>query len=264
MKIPRNFINTVGSIRTELDYWSHKPRRVLFDHLPKCAGTTITQFLMTHYPNRYIFDTNRSANVESVKYFKGLPENTRFRYRLISGHLSHQLMDYVHPDTIASTVFREPIDRIISHYYYVKRTKQHYLHDWVMRDQVELRDYCYSPPTIELRNWYTTHYSGLEVEEAERLGPEAVQHAFSIIKEKYRLVGFQDDLPSFMNRLTDMVCLSKPFKNIKRNKTKGRSGVEELSDVTREYIGNINFLDVQLYAMLKEQLGYQAKVTRSR
>lgn len=254
MKINRQLSNAVKFIGIELDYCRQKPQRILFDHLPKCAGTTVTEYLILHFPHRYIFNTNRKANTESVRIFKELPQRTRYSYQLIIGHLSHHMLDYVHPDTIAATVFRDPVDRIISHYYYVKRTKEHYLHQWVVGNGIQLVDYCCSPPTIELRNWYTTHYSGLDIQEAEGKGEESVYRALRAITQKYKLVGFQDDLPSFIHKLKDMARLSKPFDNKKRNMTKGRSGIEDISNTIRGQIANINFLDVQLYSMLKEQV----------
>jgi len=245
----------VKSVPNELAYRINKPRRVLFDHLPKCAGSTITEYLEMHYPRRFVFKTNGWPPSESVKAFQSLPEGSRHRYHLVTGHLTHELLDYVHPDTITFTIFREPVDRIVSHYFFVKQDKQHHLHDRVMKSSIQLEDYASSGLSPELRNWYTTHFTGLSIEEVEMEPGESVRRAAQVISERYDIVGFQDDLPAVMHNLSYAAHLYKPFDNQVRNKTIKRIGLGEVPENVRKAIAEVNFLDVKLYALLKARGG---------
>jgi hypothetical protein len=50
------------------------------------------------------------------------------------------------------TLFRDPVERIISHYEFVLRTPKHYLHDEVTSNNYTLLDYALSDLSIELDN----------------------------------------------------------------------------------------------------------------
>lgn len=239
--------------RSEITYFMHKPRRILFDHVPKCAGTTITEYLLQNYSWRVAFLMHGGQPTESVKKFQSLPQDRRYSYSLISGHLAHELLDYVHPETIKCTLLREPVDRIVSHYFYVKRRKEHYLHDQIVQSNMQLEDYASSAHSIELRNYYTTHFTGMSIEEAENQPEESVKRAADVILKKYDIVGFQDDVPSFLHRLRDAAYLQKPYENSVENKTSGRIGVREISDTAREAISRTNFLDIELYKALRSE-----------
>lgn len=233
----------------------HRPQRVLFDHLPKCAGTTIGMYLLLHYPQQLVFRTNGADPSESIKQFQSLSQGARYRYHLIIGHGANELLDYIHPDTITLTVLRDPVDRIISHYFYVKQKKEHYLHDWVVSSDVQLEEYVAAEHSTELRNWYTTHFTGLSIEEAEREPEESIRRAAQVISTRYRMIGFQDDLPGLMSRLRDVARLHRPFDNKVRYETSKRIGLQEVPEKVRKAISEVNFLDVKLYALLRANMG---------
>jgi len=245
----------IKSVQENLAYYIHRPRRVLFDHLPKCAGTTIIEFLLKQYPRRLVYNTNYLQHAESVNKFKSLSKKSRYRYHLIVGHLTNDLLDYVHPDTIKMTIFRDPVDRVISYYFFVKQQKQHYLHDRVVKSNMRLEDFASSFLSVEMRNWYTTHFTGLSIEQAESNPKESLRRAVKIISKKYGIIGFQDDLPAVTNKLITSAHLYKKFDNQVLNKTRKRIEIEEVPENTKKTITEVNFLDIKLYALLKTDEG---------
>ena len=64
----------VNSMRREPNYQLRRAKRVLFDHLPKCAGTTLHRYLSASYPERLIFASHERQHQESVKHFQSLPQ----------------------------------------------------------------------------------------------------------------------------------------------------------------------------------------------
>lgn len=50
-----------------------------------------------------------------------MPQSQRHRYRLITGHLTDDLLSDVHPDMIRITVLRDPVERIVSYYWHYRR-----------------------------------------------------------------------------------------------------------------------------------------------
>lgn len=228
-----------------------KPRRVLFDHLPKCGGSTVTKYLYKQYRSHQIFQINGRRPHDSVVEFCSLPEKIRHQYRLILGHLAHELLDEVHADTISITILREPIDRIISHYYYVLRDTGHYLHQKVIDQNMDLKAYVTSGLSFELCNWYTTHFSGWKFDQAKADPERAVQIAFDTIEQRYDLVGFLDNLEELMNQLKNLARYKVRFENDLFNKTSDRPSREEIDPSTIELIRKSNAIDIELYSRLK-------------
>lgn len=224
-----------------------KPRRVLFDHLPKCGGSSLGQYLESHYPRRTIFTTNGSRPKDSIGFFKGLPEKDRYGFRLIKGHLTNELFDYVHPECVKVTVLRDPVERMISHYFYAKRTPKHYLYSELNNSRMSLECYITSNLSGELRNWYTTHFSGLSVSLAEKAPQEAISKAADTLLGRYDVIGFLDEFQLFIEQLRDEARLSYEYRGDRVNVGRERPEVDQIPQSAIHKIEQVNQLDVVLY-----------------
>ena len=227
-----------------------KQKPVIFDHLPKCGGSSINKYLISAFPSRYTYTTNGASSSDSVKEFKDLPAKRRHKIKLIYGHLANELFDFVHPDSVRATIFRNPIDRIVSHYYYVKRAKNNYLHKRVEDENIQLDDYCYRNLSGELENWYVSHFSGLDIHEVQKNPEKSVELAYSNIVGKFHVIGFQDDISSFIEELKQYAKINTQYKNEIVNKTKNRKKVKDIDQGTIERISKKNSLDLELFKKL--------------
>ena len=256
-RIDKIMRKTKQSLKRELLYCSPKsrPRKILFDHLPKCGGSTINAYLEEHYPKRKTFSMDSTHPAESIKRFTDLPERTRYGYELVKGHFAHELVDYVHPDCLKATVFREPVDRIISHYFFVRRTPEHYLHSRILETDMSLEEYATSNLSDELRNWYVTHFTGLGIQDAERNPEQSVTRALEVILQQYDIIGFLDDFPAFAETLRTQANLRYAFRNKRVNVTTNRPDIREISESTIRKIRETNHLDIVLYSKLREARG---------
>ena len=232
-----------------------RPRKILFDHLPKCGGSSLNVYLEAHYPKRKTFSINGINPTASVDDFKNLPQRKRYGYDLVKGHLAHKLLDYVHPECLKVTVFREPVERIISHYYYAKRTPAHYLYSKIHSSEMSLEDYATSGLSGELRNWYTTHFSGLTVDDAERTPEEAVTKAVDVVLNRYDIIGFLDDFSSFAESLRTQANLRHEYKNNKVNVTQDRPSTNDVAQSVIIKIKQVNHLDIALYKKIRDAIG---------
>lgn len=154
--------------------------KLLFDHIPKTGGQSIISVLNEQFACIYplVGRDNTCAD-----YFKTLPSNARYSYNCIYGHGAHQLIPYVHPETIIATVVRQPVERVISYYRYAKADPGHPCHQQALNQSlIQFVETC---PGTETRNHY--HYT---------LGPSA-----SVIRQKYHHIGFTHDITSFMHSL---------------------------------------------------------------
>ncbi len=242
----------ITKIKSEYNYFRIKPRPIIFDHIHKCGGTTVNTFFRNYYPSRLTFGT--SVTIANVNKFKKYSKKKRNHYKLVTGHLANLLVDYVRQDAIAVIVFREPIDRIVSHYYYVKRRKAHDLHKQVLNNTVSLKDYCSKIDNEELGNFYVKRYSGLNKEEIENFPENAIKLAFDNIINKYDHVGFQDKIPEFMDKLIETVNIPKgSYKDKVINNTFNRVSIEDMDVETINAIREYNSLDIELYDKLRER-----------
>ena len=128
---------------------------------------------------------------------------------MVLGHSTHELLDFVHPDTVTVTVLRNPIDRIVSHYYHVREDAHHCLHKRVVDSGLSLEDYVKQRISGELQNWYTTHFAGLTVSEVEENPERCSSKCRKSSLHSYDVVGFQDDFEAAVKELPEC-CKTKP------------------------------------------------------
>jgi hypothetical protein len=226
-------------------------RRLLFEHLPKCAGTSVSLYLARQYWPHHAFATEGGAPMESVSQFARMPERQRFQFRLISGHCAHHLRAVVHPDTVKVTILRDPIERLISHYFYVKRSPAHYLHHAVMESGMSLSDYVTSDLSDELRNYFVSQFSGLSWREAEQHPSEAVQRAHAVLRDEYAVVGTVSELGSAMERIRRLADISEPFPGVAHNETPERPSTSQVEPAALAAIQERNALDIELYERVR-------------
>ncbi len=232
-----------------------KPRRILFDHLPKCGGSSLDAYLKPHYLKRKVFSTNSSSPAVSVDEFRKFSQRERYGYDLVKGHLSNELLDYVNPECLKVTVFREPVVRIVSHYYYAKRSPAHYLHSKIHESRVTLEDYAAGNLSNELRNWYTAHFSGMAADDVEKDPEESLSRATETILKRYDVIGFLDDIESFIEALRKQANLRYEYLNMRINVTQDRPSLDNVEQSVIQKIEQVNRLDVALYRRIRNATG---------
>lgn len=247
-KMGRSLINVHKEARYLLT--PGKPCKLLFEHIPKCAGTTISSYLKQNYPDRKMYNIYGRAPSDYVAKFQQLPIQQRHNFDLVQGHLAHRLINFVHPDAIKITLFRHPVDRIISHYYYVLSNPHHYLYPKAAG--MNLAEYVSANISLELQNWYIIHFTGRTVREIQQAPLEAIHHAKEVLNENYQLIGFMEQLDDFMNQLQSLAQLPLAFQNRKLNKTIGRPRNSEIPQSTIDLIAEHNQPDIDLYHALQQ------------
>jgi len=145
------------------------------------------------------------------------------------------------------------VDRIVSHYYFAKRMPNHYLHSKIVGSRISLEEYTAANLSGELCNWYTTHFSGLTLVEAERNPEESIVKAVDACK-KYDLVGFVDRFASFVQELRKLANLRRDYRFAKLNVTENRPSVKEVPLSARKKIEEANHLDMEFYKRIRMEI----------
>ncbi len=93
---------------------SQADTRIIFLHIPKTAGQSVHEALVSAYGAEAVCP----ARVNEQLYELSIEQLNR--YRVFSGHLDWSRLDCVRGPRFAFTVLREPRDRILSFYFYLR------------------------------------------------------------------------------------------------------------------------------------------------
>jgi len=210
---------------------------------------TVDKNLIEANPSELVFTTSGSDPMYTVEIFKTLPQEIRWNFELISGHLTNELIDYVHPDTCNITMFRHPIDRVVSLFKHAIRDKSHYLYDFIKINKLTISDFE-TFPTVEFKNWYVFHFSGWTKKEINASPEKSLEVAYENILNRYKVIGFQDNMELFLNFIEKEFELKLSFKELFENKS---PMVESSLDLDAEFKSRIvkaNALDIELFDRL--------------
>ncbi len=124
-------------------------KAVIFLHLPKCGGTTLNRIIEWEYPPTRIFSIDPSFFRWSHRKVCKWPAGRLARMRVFKGHMPFGLHERLPQPATYITFLREPVERVISEYYFAK----HYvLHPQHRRMQsLTLEEYALKTPHHNLQ-----------------------------------------------------------------------------------------------------------------
>ncbi|WP_199245677.1 sulfotransferase family 2 domain-containing protein [[Phormidium] sp. ETS-05] len=135
---------------------------LIFVHIPKAAGTTLHQIIERQYPKHLTFTLDGTNPEAAIEEFKQLPEAQRMKIKVLKGHMPFGLHEFLSGPCTYITMLRDPVERVISHYYYVLRQPNHYLHQKITSQNMTLLDYVNSGISTELNNGQAILLSGID------------------------------------------------------------------------------------------------------
>ena len=246
---PTNKRSFAARLRSRIPLLAARP--VLFFHIPKCGGSTVTGYLHQQYQPKQIFQIDGQNPKQSIDEFQALSDAIRSKYRLVIGHAAHHLLDYVGDDWISMTVLRDPIDRVVSHYYYACRDERHYLNRKIRDESIGLLEYVSRPLTPEVQNYHIGILTGRSFDEVMSAPQESIDMAFEFLVQRFQIVGFLDELSDAMSRVKKIARFHSEFENNRANKTEGRPKLKQIDPNVLREITALNELDVQLFSRLR-------------
>jgi hypothetical protein len=98
----------------------------IFLHLPKTGGTTLRDVIVRQFRGRTAFRFDGSERERA--HFAGLAQSERDRFDLVEGHLHYGVHRLLSGPSAYITMLREPVDRVLSFYWFVLATPTHYMH----------------------------------------------------------------------------------------------------------------------------------------
>jgi hypothetical protein len=118
-----------------------RSRALLFLHIHKTAGTTLNRILEREY-NPFLIYTIEGRRIEwSIDHFKKLSEHRRAALRVVKGHMSFGLHEFLPQPSTYITFLRDPIERCISSYAYSKGNRFNPFHRRINQENLDLAEF---------------------------------------------------------------------------------------------------------------------------
>jgi hypothetical protein len=222
----------------------HKGRTAVFLHIPKTAGSTMRFILRAQYAKEHLLHLKGDPTmVETLHNFKMGDGAGRENIQLLSGHIEFGIHEYLPLPADYFTLLRDPIDRILSDYYYILRTPTHPRYEEMTRKKMSIEAY------IEqgiLENAQTRLISGTWLTNPRQCDRKSLEMAKENLKNHFVVVGLT-------NRFDETLLLLQKalgWQNIvyaKRNVTRNRPGLEAVSDGDLAAMKQVSEFDAELF-----------------
>jgi Galactose-3-O-sulfotransferase len=227
---------------------------VVFQHLPKTAGSTLRGIIHRQYGSSRILPLYASSFGEELA---AIPPSQMDRLRAVMGHFYFGAHTFLSKPCTYITVLRDPVDRVISCYYFARRSPLDPLYDsvrrmslkefaetWVDNDQTRILAGKYGAPSSE-----TCSYD------------ELLNIAKENLAKYFAVVGITEEFDRSLILMKRILGWRNPFY-MRRNVTRGRPRKGEISQETLYAIQANNELDLELYRygkkLFQEQIGSQS------
>lgn len=229
------------------------PAHILFEHVPKTAGTTLTTILHRRFPHRRIFQLSGQSPRDSIHVFQRLSANERAGYRLISGHCAIELLDLLPPETFCMTMLRDPVERIVSHYHHVQRSPHHHLHESVRAGRMTLADYAVSGISEELENYMTLTFSRRSPDALTTAPLASLAAAQEMLSKRFGLIGLSERFDESALLLMRRLGWTMYPTYARTNVAPRRPAIASIDAATLQKIQEKNQLDLALYQWAERQ-----------
>jgi hypothetical protein len=245
---------------------------LIFLHIPKAAGATFRQIILYQYGPKVLFDRFKNKKNRNIVYkiddsnvaleiqkFKNLPLEVREKIILLYGHMDFGLHEYLPNPSSYITMLRDPVDRIISHYYFVLSSPTHYLYKTVKEKNLSLKEYVTSGISKELDNCQTRHICGLyDAVDYGKCTDEMLNIAKRNLNEYFKVIGIQERFDESLVLMQSHLNWRLPIYT-KLNITKNKPSRNSLTLAEIDSIKENNLQDISLYNYVKEKFVNEIK-----
>ena len=247
---------------------------VIFLHLPKTAGTSLREILRQRYdptrtydeppPPRELVEAQmadlrlRGARIDGplpsafaprfLSELASLDERRRRSFRLAMGHFWFGVHEFLPQPSTYITLLRDPVDRVLS--LYAHRTH-------VQGLDVSLERYVRDARDPQVLNDQVRRIGGdpsLALESV-RVDRNTLELAKARLHEHFPVVGIAEDFEGTLRLLRDRFGWSEELPSVSENVSEWRPKAEEVPSELIAEIRELNALDLELYAFVRDLMG---------
>jgi hypothetical protein len=250
---------------------------LIFIHQPKAGGVTLSHVIRRHFHPETVVEIQGDSPKtiqQSVDSLRALTGEQKRRIRCLMGHVPYGIHEFLPCTASYITILRNPIDRVISHYCYLREripAIRRSIEDDDQDDYLTAQSIIFSKnPTIDayiewqrslgLNNLQTRFLISPRGDEWNRIGrsflpldSESVELAKQNLQENFLVVGIQeryDETLLFLKRRLG-------WRNVyywRDNVTRNRVSETDLATDLVKTIRNDNQCDCELWSFANELL----------
>lgn len=220
-------------------------RPIFFLHIPKTAGTSIHEYLEQLTGGFYFLQYGAELSVPL--------SSSLSRYPSVGGHLRMaDITSHLDPFVLAFTVMREPLDRFLSLYYFLREPQQSDRDPMVRlarTNTLEQLTQSTNPLVAYMANQQSYFLSALPPPASMA---EHTQSAIASL-DRFHVVGFLDTLAEDLNRLAQAsgAAVIPTLKHL--NKTSSRENTATISPELMQRVRHLVRFDEELCAAARRQ-----------
>ncbi len=220
---------------------------LIFLHLPKTAGTTLRGIIDRQYRRYRIYRMYRpEERAARRRLISSLPPEKLREIGLLEGHMEFGWHTMLPQKSVYVTMLREPVDRVISSYYYIRRDSSHRLHGAIRGGAMGLEEYLEKRINIEANNGQTRWLSGSSPESQSGLREDAFERAKENLENHFPVIGIQERFDESLILFRRMFAWGKMYYS-SRNVTSSRPKRQAMTDRVLGLIRDLNRMDIDLY-----------------
>jgi len=225
---------------------------LIFLHLPKTAGSTLRGTIERQYNSSSILHLYESDFGEELA---AIPPSQMDRLRVVIGHFYFGAHTFLSKPSAYITLLRDPIERIVSHYYYARRAPSHYFYDSARKLSLkEFVEYC---SRMSNKSGTALGYCSDNDQTRQLAGQcgvpsfgtssdEMLNIAKRNLAEHFAVVGITEEFDRSLILITRILGWRHPFYT-RQNVTRRHPRKDELPQETLDVIQAYNELDLELY-----------------
>lgn len=229
---------------------SKEDRVLIFMHIPRTGGGTLVQVLRRQYAPHQVYSGDLTFPSE-LAAFDQVPRTERDEFRLIVGHLVVGVHKQLSHEATYITLLREPIQRVISQYFFaLERDQLQPPLDEAMRD-LSLRDFVESGIRFRhTNNSMTRFFAGVGPLERTEATSELLDRARLNLRSHFSVVGVTELFDETVVMGTRVFGWRRPY--YVRQHVADRIGRPSVDDSTLALIREHNQFDIELYEEVRK------------
>jgi Sulfotransferase family len=229
---------------------------IIFVHVPRSGGITLASIIARQYGRRrvfFVYAEPQGDTGSALQELDGMSAEARGQIRALHGHHRFGIHQPYFSAASYVTLFRDPVERLVSYYHYIIENSRHYLHRRVVGERMSLREFVTSRASIELDNHQVRQISGQTSVAVGECSRALLDRARENLEAHFAVIGLTerfDESMVLMKRTFDWSFLVYDRLNVARDRTARQSVPPEMAAVIRD----VNRWDVELYELARRRV----------